>query len=266
MKYLGRYFLPEAMAFLMIIAVSCSKQKPSYNRENLKGIWVADTYDGMLLDERKWVTYKYGAEGTVELGGVLTSGDGNYKWGSGLMSYEAYCCDVVQSGDLTGFFEIPLKVSVYQNYDIYESADSLVTLRLLSFTINKEEVPSDYNMLTMRKIPLSSSSSDSLVGIWQFATVDGQPFERYRLEFSAQKKVVFYVDDDGEWMATGGDEDYYNKYHDFLALTLYDNPYFGTPSYWDVACFSDLYASPYNSYMTFSSGNHVYTLTYVSSL
>lgn len=263
-----RYLRVGIIVLCTIIAVSCSKRKPSYNRENLKATWIMNMYDGNLLDADNWTIYSFGTTGSVTLSGIMTDTSGNRQWGNDDVFFDAYCCDVTIYGDISGLSGIPESRTIYQTYDFNTSEDSLVILNILTNKINDQDVPAEYSTMTLRKIPASYEKADSLIGIWQFSTRDGEDFDRYRLQFAASKALTFYYrNESDEWVTTGGETgDIYNKYYDFVALTIYDNSYIGTSSKWDVACLSDFYASPFNSYMTFSFNGHTYTLTYVSAI
>jgi len=251
----------------LTVFFSCSKVKPSYNRENMKGTWIADVYDGVTADPSKWTVQSYADKNSMTLYGVCDLGDGNRTWDKCQMSYEAYCCDITCSGQIKGFFGIPVTASLTRNYSFASTQDSLVTLEMISEKINGEPVFSDHNRLTMRKIVKSYSAVDSLVGIWQTYSFDDQKFESWRMIFGSDNSFIFSVQTpSGAWMAIGDGTDGYSVYSDFIALTVKDNPYLGTAGYTDVAFFTSLVARPKSSFMSFNFGGHTITLTYVSSL
>jgi len=255
------------MAAALTVVFSCSKVKPSYNRENMKGTWIADVYDGVTADPSKWTVQTYSDKNSMTLYGVCDIGDGNRTWDKCQMSYDAYCCDITCSGTVKGFLGIPVTASISRNYSFASTEDSLVTLELVSEKINGEPVYSDHNRLTMRKIVKSYSTTDSLLGIWQTYSLDDQKFEAWRMKFGTNNTFTFSVQTpSGAWKQIGEGTDTYSVYSDFLALTLKDNPYLGTEGYTDVAFFTSLVAMPKSSFMKFDCGGHILILTYVSSL
>lgn len=252
---------------VLVAAFSCSKVKPSYNRENMKGTWVADIYDGVTADPSKWTVQTYSDKSSMTLYGVCDLGDGNRTWENCSLSYEAYCCDITCLGTVKGFWGIPVSARISRNYSFASTEDSLVTLEMVSEKINGEPVYSDHNRLTMRKINKNYSATDSLTGIWQTYSCDDEKFESWRLMFESDNSFTLSVQTpSGLWVQIGDGTDKYTVYSDFIVLTVKDNPYLGTEGYTDVAFFTSLYARPKSSYMAFEYGGHIYTLTYVSSL
>jgi len=252
---------------VLTVVSSCKKEKPSYNRENLKATWVADVYDGATVDPSRWTVQKFSDNGTLTIEGICDIGDGNRTWGKCSMSYEAYCCDLSYIGTIKGYMGIPVSAELSREYSFASSQDSLVTLELTSEKLNGEPVYSDHNRLTMHKLVKSYSVTDSLVGIWQTYSIDDEKFESWRMMFDASNKFTMSVQNSGgAWEQIGEGTDIYSIYTDFIALTLTDNPYLGTVAYTDVAFFTNLIARPKASFMSFSCGGHIYTFTYVSSL
>jgi len=255
------------MAVVVVSMISCDRVKPAYNRENLKATWVADKYDGVVVDPYRWTVQNFSDKGALTIFGVRDVGDGNRTWGSCSMSYEAYCCDVSYVGIIQGFMGIPISAELSREYAFASSQDSLVTLDLISEKVNGEDVYSDHNRLTMRKLVKTYASTDSLVGIWQTSTRDAEKFESWRLMFESGNVFSLSVQTPGgSWMQIGDGTDQYAVYTDFITLTIKDNPYLGTEGYTDVAIFTNVTARPKASFMLFNFEGHTYTFTYVSSL
>jgi len=254
-------------AAVLTVVLSCSKVKPSYNRENLKATWVADVYDGVTVDPDRWTVQTFDDKGTLALYGIRDIGDGNRTWDRCSMSYEAYCCDMSYSGNIKGFLGIPVSAMLTREYAFGSSKDSLVTLELTSETLNGEKVFSDHNILTMRKLIKSYSAADSLVGIWQTFSRDEEKFESWRLLFESTGRFILSVQSSsGSWNQIGEGTDSFSLYSDFITLTVKDNPYLGTEEFTDVAVLTNIIVRPKSSFMHFDFDGHSYILTYVSSL
>lgn len=254
-------------ALMAVSVLSCSKTKPSYNRENLKGTWVADVYDGSISDPYKWTVQAFDKNGTLTLCGVKDLADGNRTWGSCQLSYEAYCCDMSYSGNVAGFFGIPVSADIDRNYSFVSSRDSLVTLEIVSEKINDEPVISDHNRLTMRKLNKNFAKADSLLGIWKTYTCDGEQFESWQFIFESSDKLTLLVkDNQGKWTVVGDGTDTYKVYSDFIVLTLKNNPYLGRENATDVAFFTKLVAYPKSSFMACECDGHLYSFTFVAPL
>lgn len=252
---------------MLTVSVSCNSVKPSYNRENLKATWVADTYDGTLSEPSRWTVQKFDDNGTLTVNGVCDTGDGNRLWSSCTLKYEAYCCEMSYYGTVKGFLGIPVSADISREYAFASSLDSLVALDIIEEKINGESVFSDHNRLTMRKLRSKYAVNDSLVGIWQTSTRDGEKFESWRMMFEKSGRFTLSVQrPSGEWDQMGQGDDKYSLYSDFIALTVKNNPYLGKEEFSDVAFFSDLITRPKASFMSFDFQGHLYTFTYVSSL
>jgi len=252
---------------ILLTMVSCSKVKPSYNRENLKGDWVVRVYDGVKVDPDRWMIYEFGSNGALEVTGIRNMGDGGYDWDSSRLSYEAYCCDVSYAGDIKGFFGIPVSAYLEREYDFIESEDTLVTLELSAERLNGEVVYSDHNRVTMTRLSSDYSSTDSLSGIWQTSTRDGEKFEEWRMEF--YKNGVFAMltqSGTGRWISVGESGGTYSMYDDFAAVTVKDNEYIGIPGHQDVVMFTDIRATPSASRMSINIHECEYVFTFVASL
>lgn len=248
------------------MAVSCNQESPAYNRENLKATWIVDTYDGNLLDERNYTVMTFTSSGTVVYEGVLTLDSANYQWGENTLRYDIYCCDFSISGVYSGLYGHLEDASTRQEYSFVLSEDSLMTLGVESYTINGFDVTPEYSEMTMRKIPLDYAVADTIYGVWQFNTRNGEEFMNYRVQFQPENVLSMSVrSGENSWDPVGNGEDYYRLYEDYLVMTLYDNWEFGTTGKWDVKCFLIDSISAASGRMTLSSGPDEYVLSYISS-
>lgn len=246
---------------------SCSSESPAYNRENIKATWIVDTYDGQPLDERNYTVMTFTSSSTVSYAGVLTRGDGNYQWGENTLTYSIYCCDLSISGTYSGLFGFYPEMETAQEYYFVESADSSMTLGLESWTLGGAAAEPEFSQMTMRKISSDYASADStLLGVWQFSSRNGEPFQDYRLHFQSDGVLTMSVRaGENAWTAMGDSTDYYRIYEDFLTLTLYNNDVFGTPSKWNVKCFRIDSLSSETATMAVQSSGETFTLSHLSS-
>lgn len=266
MRRLWSIVLLSAVFCVLVLPVSCSRESPAYNRENIKATWLIDTRDGNLLDERDWTVVTFDKSNVVTWSGVLTLDDTvGCQWGDNTLMYEIYCCDFSIYGTFTGLFGFVDQVVTTQQYDFVHSEDSLMTLGLSSLIIGGQEVTPEFSQMTMRKLPSTYAVTDTIAGVWQFNTRDGADFSNYRIQFQGDGSLIISSrTGENAWQPMGGGEDYFRLYDDFLALTVYDNAEFGTPSRWDVKCFQiDSISSQTGSMAMHSSGQH-YVLSFIS--
>lgn len=300
----GRFIqlsLPVALACTLVLAVSCNGgQSPAYERENIKGAWIIDVVDGQPLPERDYMIASFTSSGTVSLQGLYTQADANYQWGYNTLLYEVYCCDLEVDGIYNGLLGYTTAMTTYQQYDFIDVQDSLMTISPRTYRIEDLDVDPGFSQLTMRKIPSNYSSSDSLQGVWQFQLRNGEDYSNHRMQFLADATMTISErTGENSWKIMGGgrgdstddgdngdngdngsgddggaddgggsitvDSDYYSLYHDFIALSIYDNSEFGTPSKWDVKGFiiDSLFRS--EGLMYLHCGEDSYVLTFISS-
>lgn len=255
-----------AVLFSAVLLHSCNADNPAYPRENLKATWIADTYDGVLQDERNYTVMTFSPSGTVTYAGVLTLDSANYQWGQNTLNYDIYCCDLSIRGKYSGLFGCLQEMETYQEYSFVVNEDSLMTLAVDSWSMGGVETEPWYSQMTLRKIPSTYSRADTLYGVWQFNTRNGEEFSDYRLQFLSDG--VLYVSErtgENSWATMGDSTDYYSLYHDYIALTLYDNGAFGTPGKWDVRCFSIDSVSGRSGRMAVRSGSDEYMLSFISA-
>lgn len=258
--------LAVVVTAVLLLLPSCSGESPAYNRENIKATWIADTYDGVLQDERNCTVITFQSSGTVVYEGVLSLGNSEYQWGTNNLRYDTYCCDLSISGTYEGLYGYTSPMDTYQEYTFAHSQDSLMTLALESMSLGGVEVTPEYSTVTMRKIPKTYAAADSLYGVWQFNTMNGGGFSDCRIQFGTEGALTMLRrTGENEWEPMGASEDYYRLYSDFLALTVYDNDIFGTSGKWDVRCFLIDSVSVVNGYMSLRSSGDIYGLSFISS-
>ena len=98
------------------------------------------------------------------------------------------------------------------------------------------------------------------------AVTGGEDFSSYRIQFASDGGLTLSSrSGENDWTPMGAGEDYFRIYDDFLALTLYDNPVFGTPAKWDVKCFRIDSISDSTATMSLRSAGESFTLSYISS-
>lgn len=254
-----------AFAFAACMLYSCSKENPAYKRENLKATWLVYEYDGVRQDERNYTVMTFSSSGTVLYEGVLTLDDANFKWGDNTLRYDIYCCDLSISGKFSGLFGYLDEVSVYQKLSFGLTEDSLMVLNIDSCTVDGTYVTPEYSQMTMRKLPLKYSVADTIYGIWQFNSKNGDDFSDYRVQFQPEGVLTMSVRTGENSWDPMGTEDYYRLYDDFLSMTLYDNGVFGTQGKWDVRNFTVDSVSAVSGRMFLHSGGDEYVLSYISS-
>lgn len=265
------FLIMSAAAVSAGFLCSCSSESPAYNRENIKATWIVDTYDGVLQDERDYTVMTFSASGTVVYAGVLSMNGSNFQWGENTLRYETYCCDLSISGTYEGLFGHVSSVETFQDYSYVHSEDSLMTLGLEQYMLAGQDITStQYSTMTMRKIPLTYAQADTILGVWQFNTMNGTSFSDCRVQFGEDGVLtVFRRTGENSWSPMGStaadSADYYNLYSDFVALTMYDNDILGTAGKWDVKCFSIDSLSGVDGRMFLESSGDVYGLSYISS-
>lgn len=243
---------------------SCNRTNPAYYRNNMIGTWIVDIQDDEKLKERDYTVMSFNDLFELQCMGKKTDEDGNNVWGKNKLTYNIYCCDFSIYGKYDGLFGFS-EVSTTQEYDFVSVEDSLLTLKVRSYIIDENEYDPGYKTLTMRKIPNNYAKADSLFGIWQFKTKNGQDFSDYRIQFSKNGSFVFYIREENNEWTSPSDVDKYSKYDDFLALTLFNNPVLAKEGMSDVVGFLIDAASPKTGVMKISSGDNKFELSYISA-
>lgn len=254
-----KYLLTGATLLLLGVCISsCNKTSPAFNRENIKATWLADTKDGLQIPLKQYQAYTFDDDYGVVIQGIKNMDEGNYKWGSSpSLYYYVYCCSLEMSGTLSGFFDLPVSVSVAFDFDITRQKDSLLIITPSQYYIDQTAVEPGYTDLQMTKLNKNYASADSIRGIWEVTSHDSSPYNEFRLQFDNTGELVYYYKDtEGEWAQRrilDDETDYYNKFSDFLAVTIYDNSTLGTSSKWNVACFSIDSLSSYSGILEITS-------------
>lgn len=245
-----KYLIPGVILLLLGISISsCNKVSPAFNRENIKAAWIAPSQNYIYL---------FNNDNGVTISGIQNLSDGNYKWKtSENLYYNVYCCSLEMSGTITGFFDIPTSMSIKFGYDIQKQKDSLLIIVPTQYDFNETPVDPGYTELRMDKLPNKYAAVDSIMGMWEVKTKDGASYDEFRLQFDNAGTMVYYFKNEaGEWTERrkiGTEDDYYNKYSDFLALTVYDNDVLGTAEKWNVHLFSIDSLSPAHKVLDISS-------------
>ncbi len=245
-----RKYLIVILTFLMFV-VACNKVSPSFNRENLKGTWVAYAYDGETVPLEEYVIYTYVDNSTMTIAGVVDEGDGNYKW----ISFEdkpyfVYCKELEMNADgIYGMRGYPGQQGYlfYHKLEFAEHIDDYVKLSSIDYKLDGRVHDPYFNIIEMQKQPVTSMKLDSLIGKWQFS--EGK-YEGIMLEFDSERFLNIYTLEQEGWKNMTEEPQYYNKYDQLLMLTVYDNEEFGVAQKWSVACFDDLQVSPYRGEMS----------------
>ncbi|HIZ85391.1 MAG TPA: hypothetical protein IAC04_02750 [Candidatus Coprenecus stercoravium] len=254
------------VASAAILLHSCNADNPAYPRENLKATWIVDIHDGEALDERDYTVMTFSSSGLVNYEGVLTLDSSNYQWGENSLRYDIYCCDLSIYGTYSGLFGYLAEMETRQEYSFIVNEDSLMTLGVDVWSMGGAEAASPYSSMTMRKLPQSYAAADTLYGVWQFNTRNGEDFSGYRLQFQPEGVLtVSRRTGENSWEMMGDSTDYYSFYYDFMALTVYDNEEFGTSGKWDVKCFSIDSVSGRTGRMAIRSGGEEFMLSYISA-
>jgi hypothetical protein len=229
-----KYFSFFILILQIIILPSCTRQNPAYNRENIKATWIVEKYDGEEIALSKRTTYTFDKDGGLIINGIKNSGEDNYKWGkSALLNYKVHCCNLEINGSLEGFFDISTSYKVSQNFEIVRQKDSSLTIKVISYKIDDNDVDPSFTESTLTKLPSTYSKAESLFGLWEY---DGSAYNPFRIELRSSNSLKFYIksDDTLSWELVSKD-DYYNLYYKFIALTLFNNPVFGVTDKWRVA-------------------------------
>lgn len=249
----------------LLLLHSCNKDNPAYNRENVKGTWIVTQYDGTPLDMRDYTVMTFDKDFNVTYWGIQSKGTGDYQWGNNLLGYDIYCCDLAIFGTYSGIYGYLSPVSTHQEYLFSSVEDSLMTISNAVYQINDAYITPPFSDMTMKKIHSKYASTDSLAGVWQFLTKDGQEYNNHRIQFHADGKLVIYHQDNpGQWVPMG-DKDYFNKYEDFLPLTIWSNEEFGEVNHWSVNCFRIENCMPKSGTMTLFDQYSEYKLSFISA-
>lgn len=253
-----------AVILFSLLFVSCNKDKPAYNRENIKATWLVHSIDGNELSVRDCYFMTFDNASRVTYYGISTT-DTGYVWDSNRLRYEVYCCDLTIEGEFSGLFGYMTPISVSAGYDFISHEDSAMVLGVRKYAVNGSEVTPEHSRFSMKKLPQKYAATDSVSGIWQFNTKNGEEFVNYRVRFGNNGGFMFYTKiGENEW-SEGNGTDTYSLYDKFMAVTLYDNSVFGTSSKWDVACFIIETASKTTNRMVLRYGEDSYVLSFISA-
>lgn len=257
------------IALSLFAMISCTKENPAYNRENIKASWLFDTKDGSLIPEKEYLIYKFEEGGIVSLTGVRNIENENYKWGSEYLRYNVHCSNLKISGNLSGFNDISAAIRVDQEYEIIKQKDSSLTISPILYKIDSLDITPDYTLATMRKMPGIYASIDSLLGVWEINSIGAEAINTFRLEFLEKGKLNFYLkQSNGTWSLLEVEEDedsYYNPYYNFVTITLYDNELLGRKDKWDVSIFDIVSLTPLSEKMVLSKDDQEYSFTLIKS-
>lgn len=255
-----------------LLFASCDKESPARFREHLQGTWLLNSYDGMEvpLDEYMALTFKqisFSTKGRVTCYGVVTAEDSvgriYHQWGSNIIPYDVYCCDLKLEGIFEGLLGHLTPMPMVREYNYLESTDSTINMELVYYSMGGVEAAKPYSVMSMDKLPLDYAAADSIYGVWQFKTRNGAEFTNCRIQFKPDGALNFeFRIGENEWQATST-EDYYNLYNDFLAVTVKDNSEFGVPVTWAVKCFR-ITGYKETTSLELSTEEDVYTLSYIS--
>ena len=240
------------------LLISCNKRSPAYYRNNMIGTWIMDIVDDEKLNESDYTVMTYNNMFELQCMGKKADEDGNFVWGEDKLTYNIYCCDFAIYGKRDDVY-------IRQEYDFVSAEDSLTTLEIRLNSIDDNECDAGFKTITMRKIPNSYYKADSLYGIWQFKTRNDEEFSDYRIQFSQNGSLSFYIRGENNEWSSPSNADTYNKYDDFMALTMFNNPVLGKEGMSVVAGFLIETASPKTGIMKISSGNNKFELSYISA-
>ncbi len=267
----GKYLI-LLIAAVCFLASSCDQENPAYFREHLEGTWLLNTYDGqevplneylaMSFDNRSYTTIGY-----LECYGIKTMYDstGNicHKWEKNDFRYDLYCCDIKITGEFSGLFGYTTPVSMIREYNYLESTDSTVVLDLVLYAMGGAETDAPYSTMKMDKLIDKYDAPDSISGVWQFKTKNGEEFTDCRIQFKDKGVLNFeFRIGENEWEAHST-TDYYNLYEKFVALTVKDNKEFGVEGTWGVTC-CKIDSLRQKESMVLTTQTDTYTLSFIS--
>lgn len=265
MKYYSQILNIILWFMIFINLYSCNRVEPYYNRENIKGAWIAfaeDDKDFNINDRR---IYVFSNNINLSICGVTDAGNGNYKWTTFKDKYYYIYSDEldVRIDKIYGMLGLKDTVNITQKFTFPIHEDSYVELKSQHYTIDNVLADPGYNRLKMNKLPPIYSKPDSLVGKWEF---ESEALKDLIVEFQAENKLKFYAKEDGEWRLITKDEDRYDLYSEFIAFTIFDNKYLGQEGKWAVKCFDAMSASPYYGKLSMSHEGVEYYLRKVTEI
>ncbi len=271
MRSAGKHMI-LLIAAACILITSCEQDNPAYFREHLEGTWLLNTYDGQKVPLNEYLAMSFDNQsyttiGNLECYGIKSMYDsaGNlcHKWDKNKFKYDLYCCDIKITGEFSGLFGYMTPVSMIREYNYISSTDSTVVLDLVFYAMGGQEVSAPYSTMSMDKLIDKYAAPDSISGVWQFKTRNGEEFTDCRIQFKDEGALNFeFRVGENEWESRSN-EDYYNLYEKFVALTVKDNAIFGKEGTWGVTCCS-IDSLKQNVSMVLSTQTDKYTLSYIS--
>lgn len=258
------YIVPVLISVLLTLFVSCSKESPAYDRENIKASWIVEMKDYYPLSIVDYNVLTFMNGGELECYSDINEADTSKVWGRNSLSYEVYCCDMKIEGKIKEAYGFVSETQISAEFDFLSSNDSVVTLSVKSAKVSESDVTPSFQTLTLKKLPSDYAATDSLQGIWQFNTRSGEPFEDYRIQFNGERLGFYERVGENEWRLVN-QEDLYTRYSSLLILRLFSNKVFGTPLTWDVKKFLIDELSPSEGSMILRDDIHTYKLSYISA-
>ncbi len=267
----GRYII--LLLILSVTLVSCSKENPARFRQHLEGTWLLNSFDGTSVPLNEYTVFtfdqmSFSTKGKIECYGIKTFADTSnglvyHKWDKNNLSYDLYCCDMRMEGTLSGLFGYTTPIEIEREYNYISSTDSTIEMELVYYAMGGTEAPKPYSYMAMDKLLDIYDVADSLYGVWQFKTKNGEDYSNCRIQFLPEKKLNFeFRVGENEWEFTSA-EDYYNLYEDFLAITVRYNSEFGVANTWGVTCFR-IKSLKQAASLVLATDTDTYTLSFIS--
>ncbi len=271
MRSASKHIILLIVAACMLVS-SCSQDNPAYFREHLSGTWILNTYDGQTVPLNDYVVMSFenrhfSTLGDLDCYGIITMYDSVgklcNKWDKNSMRYDLYCCDIKITGKFSGLFGYTTPISIVREYNYLSSTDSTVVLDLVVYAMDDQEISAPYSTMSMDKLVDKYAVPDSISGVWQFKTKNGEEFSDYRIQFKDDGVLNFeFRAGENDWEARST-QDYYNLYEKFVALTVHNNPVFGVEDTWGVTC-CKIDSLKQNVSMILTTQTDSYKLSYIS--
>ena len=203
---------------------SCFTKDPAYTRDNIAGYWMLERYDNREIDVSETEIFEF-IGNIVYIHRFMPVSGTDVKWSSDELEYKVSCCTV----DISGVgFEL--------RWDILNHKDSLLFVKIDSYKIDGIDNGSAGDLVMFKRV---SPDKKTLVGIWQIESMNGNARADFRVKFNSDFSYDFLLkENQNEWSVVPENEGEYGLYAEFIAMTQFENSYFGNPDGWSAIGFN----------------------------
>jgi len=241
-----------------LLLTGCENDDPAYNRENIKGTWIVYALGDSDLTPNDYYICDFSTDAsTLSISAVKDMGDGNFSWGTSIVTYNVYCCSLKIYGDIDSLGPLgATKYNINTEFSFETSKDSLLVIKPETYQFDNTDVEPTFTTVKLKKLYRMYSVSDSLSGTWELASKDGVSDFSFRLTFDTAGGIQYLTKDSSTdtWTEDISMAATYSAYQSFIAISSDSNPELGSDGLSTVKCW-DLFIS--NSGDKDSDGNSV---------